>query len=123
LRAEALLASSSSIPFPQHDPPIHKRLFHNLTLGCAGEYFRVARALAPFFPAPTSSNTTSILTTLHFESDGYFSFFLEDYKPDQDFKLFSNSFKLAFQRMPHLEANGHLGSFLNTFGIVFTLKT
>jgi hypothetical protein len=77
-----LLASSGSIPFPQHDPLIHKRLFHNLALGYAREYFWVARVLAPFFPTPMSFDTTSILTTLHLESHGYFSLFLEDYKPD-----------------------------------------
>ncbi len=48
------------------------------------EYFQATYALAPFFLAPTSSNTTSILTTLHLESNGYFLLFLEDYELDQD---------------------------------------
>jgi hypothetical protein len=65
--------------------------------------------LAPFSPTPTSSNTISVLTALHFNSHGYFSFFLEDYEPDQDFKLSFDSFKLAFQRMPHLLVSGFFG--------------
>jgi hypothetical protein len=52
------------------------------------------------------SDTTSTLTTLHFESDGYFPLFFKDYKPNQDFEIVSNSFKLVFQRMPHLSASG-----------------
>jgi len=43
-----------------------------------------------------SSNTTLTFTTLHRKSDGYFFLFLEDYKPDQDLKLSSDSFKLMF---------------------------
>jgi hypothetical protein len=53
--------------------------------------------LAPFSLTPTFSDTTSALTALHLESNGYFSFFLEDYEPNQDLKLSSNSLKLAFQ--------------------------
>jgi hypothetical protein len=65
--------------------------------------------LAPFSPAPTSSNTTSTLTTLHLESNGYFPFFLKDYEPNQDFKLSFDSFKLTFQCMPHLSTSGPYG--------------
>ncbi len=76
--AQALLANSNSIPFPQHDPLIHKHLLYNLALGCVGEYFQVVRALAPFFPTPMFFNTTSILTTLHLESNGYFPLFFKN---------------------------------------------
>jgi len=86
---------------PQYDPPTHKCLLHNLILGCVGEYFRVTDTLAPFSLTPISFNTTSVLTTLHLDLDGYFSFFLKDYEPDQDLKLSSDSFKLTFQRMSH----------------------
>jgi hypothetical protein len=34
-----------------------------------------------------SSNTTSNLTILHLELDGFFPFFQKDYKPDQDFEF------------------------------------
>jgi hypothetical protein len=101
---------------PQHDPPAHKHLLCNLVLGHAGEYFRANRALAPFSHALTSFDTTPTLTTLHFKSNGYISHFFKDYELDQNLELSSNSFKLAFQRMPHLSTNGHLGWFLNTFG-------
>jgi hypothetical protein len=73
---------------------------------CAKKYSRTTRALALFPPTPTSSDTTSALTTLHLESDGYFLFFLEDYEPNQNFELFFDSFKEAFQHMPHLSASG-----------------
>jgi hypothetical protein len=82
LWAQALSASSSSIPFPQHDPLTHKRLLYNLTLGRAGEYFLPTCVLAPFFPTPISSNTTLAFTTLHPESNGYFSLFFENYEPN-----------------------------------------
>lgn len=49
LWAQALVASSSSMPFPQHDPLAHKHFVHNLVLGHVGEYFQVAHVLAPFF--------------------------------------------------------------------------
>jgi hypothetical protein len=62
--------------------------------------------LAPFFPTPTSSDTTSTLTALHPKSNGYFSLFLENYKPDQDLKFSFDYFKSAFQCMPHLSASG-----------------
>jgi hypothetical protein len=93
-------------PFPQHDPPTHKYLLHNLTIGHAGEYFRAACTLAPFSPTPTSFDITSIFTTLDPELDGYFLFFLEDYELDQDLELSSDYFKLTFQHMPHLFASG-----------------
>jgi hypothetical protein len=82
LWAQALLTSSSSIPFPQHNPLIHKRLLQSFAFGRAREYSWVAHALTPFSFAPTSSNATLGFTTLHFESDGYFLLFLEDYKLD-----------------------------------------
>jgi hypothetical protein len=44
---------------------------------------------------PTSFGTTSSLTTLHPKSDGYFSFFFENYKPNHDLELSFDSFKLA----------------------------
>ncbi len=117
--AQALLTSSTSIPFPQHDLPTHKCLFHNLTLGHVGEYFQATHILTPFSPAPTSSNTTSVLTTLHPKSYGYFLLFLEEYKLNQDLELFSDSFKLAFQCRSHLQQMVILGWFLNTFKIFF----
>jgi hypothetical protein len=51
-------------------------------LGHAREYFWVVHVLTSFSPTPTSSSTTSTLTTLHLESDGYFLLFLENYKLD-----------------------------------------
>jgi hypothetical protein len=62
--------------------------------------------LAPFFPTPTSFDTTSTFITLHLELDGYFLLFFEDYKPNQDFELSFDSFKMAFQSMSHLSASG-----------------
>jgi hypothetical protein len=94
------------VPFPQHYPPTHKCLFRNLVLGRAWEYSKTTHALAPFSPTPTSFDTTLTLTALHFNLDGNFSFFLKDYEPNQDLELSSNSFKLTFQRMPHLLASG-----------------
>jgi len=39
LQAQALVASSSLVPLPQHDPLAHKCLnFYSLVLGCVGEY-------------------------------------------------------------------------------------
>jgi hypothetical protein len=122
-QAQALLASLNSIPFPQHDLPIHKHLLRSLTFGHVEEYFQAIRVMAPFFPAPISFNTTSTLTTLHPKSNGYFHFFLEDYEPNQDLKFFflipsnwrSNACHICCQLVI-------LGWFLNTFGIIFTLK-
>jgi hypothetical protein len=51
-------------------------------------------------------DTTSTFTALHPESNGYFLFFLEDYESNQNLKLSSDSFKVAFQFMPHLSASG-----------------
>ncbi len=112
MQAQTLATSLSSILFPQHDLLIHKCMFSSLTLGCAGQY---SHTLAPFFPAPTPFDTTSVLITLHFESNGYFMLFLEYYKLDQDFEFFFDSFKLAFQYMLHLLASGLYGM---TFEIV-----
>jgi hypothetical protein len=82
LRTQALVASSSLMPLTQHDPLVHKRFFRNLVLRHFEEYFRVAHVLAPFSFTTTSFNTTLIFTALHFELDGYFLLFLENYKPD-----------------------------------------
>jgi hypothetical protein len=56
-----------------------------------------------------SFNTTLVLIAVHFESDGYFLLFLEDYKLDQAIELYSDYFKLTFQHMPHLLASGPSG--------------
>jgi hypothetical protein len=74
-----------------------------------GEYSWVARVLAPFFLTPMSFDTTLALTTLHLKSYGYFPFFLKDFEPNQNLKFSSNSFKLAFQHMPHLSTSGPFG--------------
>jgi hypothetical protein len=122
LQAQALATSLSLMPPPQHDPSIHKHLHCNLVLGCAKEYSKATHALAPFSLASTSSNITLVLTTLHFKSDGYFSFFLKDYERDQYFKFSSKFFKLAFQRMPHLLANGLFGMVFEHLQNYFHLK-
>jgi hypothetical protein len=88
LWARVLSASSSSILFPQRDLLIHKHLFHNLTLGCAEEYSQATCALAPFFLTPMSSNTTSIVITLHPKLDGYFPVFFKNYELNHDLKFF-----------------------------------
>jgi hypothetical protein len=90
----------------QHDSLVHKCFLCSLILKCAWEYFRATHAFTPFSPTPMSFNTTSTFTTLHNELDGYFLFFLKDYDLNQNFKFFSNSFKLTFQCMPHLLASG-----------------
>jgi len=59
-----------------------------------------------------SSNTNSTFTTLHFESNGYFSFLLKDYNLNQEINISCNSFKLTFQRISHL-------SNIGIFGMVF----
>ncbi len=74
------------------------------------EYSQVAHAVTPFFPTPTL-----VFTTLHPKSNGCFSFFLEDYKLHQDLKPSSNSFKLAFQCMPHLLWSGPFGMIFEHF--------
>ncbi len=98
--------SKFSVPFPKHDLLAHKHFFCSLILGHTWEHSRIICTLAPFSPTPTSFNTTSILTTLHPNSYGYFLLILNHYEPDQNFKLSSKSFKLAFQRMPHLLVSG-----------------
>jgi hypothetical protein len=42
-----------------------------------------------------SSNTTSTFTILHFESNGFFSLFIKDYKPNQDLELSFNFFTVG----------------------------
>ncbi len=118
LRAQALLVSLNSIPFPKHDLLIHKCLFHTLTFGRVREYSQVVHILAP----STSSNPTLTLITLHLEPNGYILLFLKDYKPDQDLKLLlipsnwhPNTCRIYRQVV-------FLGWFLNTFEIVFILK-
>jgi hypothetical protein len=80
--------------------------FCSLIIKRAWEYFKTTHDLAPFSPTPTSFNTTLTFTALHHESYGYFSFFLDDYRPGQNLKLSFDSFKLTFQCMPHMLANG-----------------
>jgi hypothetical protein len=53
--------------------------------------------------------TTSTFITLHLNLDGYFSLFLEYYKPNQNIELFFDSFKLTSECMPHLLASGPFG--------------
>jgi hypothetical protein len=53
------------MPFPQHDPLVHKCFLHSLVYGCVREYFKATHPLPPFSFAPTSSNITSTFTTLH----------------------------------------------------------
>jgi len=107
LRTQALMASSSLMPLPQHDPLTHKCLLCSLILGRTWEYFRATHTLEPFSPTPTSLNTISVLIALHLNLDGYIPFFLKDYKLNQDLKLSFDSFKLSFQHMPDLLASGH----------------
>jgi hypothetical protein len=78
--------------------------------------------LAPFSPTPTSSNTAPSLIALHYESNGYFPLFFKDYEPNQDLELSSNSFKLAFQCMPHLSMSGPFGMVFQHLQIIFTQK-
>jgi len=82
LRAQTLSANSNSIPFPQHYLPTHKCLFRSLTLSHVADYSQATRVLTPFFPAPTSFDTTSVFTTLHPKLNGYFPFFFKDYEPN-----------------------------------------
>jgi hypothetical protein len=105
LQAQALAISLTSMLPPQHDPTTHKHLFRSLILGHAREYFQTTQVLAPFSLAPTSFKTILVLTNLHLESYGFFSFFLQDHELYQDLKLSSNFFKLAFQCMLHLSIN------------------
>jgi hypothetical protein len=88
----------SSIPFPQHDPPPHKRLLRSLAFKCVGEYFWATHVVTPFSFTPTSFVTTLALIALHPKLDGYLSLFLKDYELDHDFDFqFSyDSFKLVF---------------------------
>jgi len=107
LQAQALTTSSSLMFFPQHDPPVHKCLFHSLVFGSVGKiYSKATYALAPFSFAPTSFDTTSTLITLHLESNGYFPLFLKNYELNQDLEFSFDYFKLVFQCMPHLSPSG-----------------
>jgi hypothetical protein len=94
----------------------------SLALGHVVKYSPATCTLAPFSFAPTSFDITLTFTALHPESNGYFLFFLEDYKQDQDFELSSEFFKMAFQCMLHLSVSGHFGIFFDTFETIFTLK-
>ncbi len=122
MRAQALLANSSSILFPQHDHLTHKHLLCTLTLSHAEEYSQATCVLAPFSLALTSFDTTSTLTALHPKANGYFPFFLENYKLDQEFKFSSNALKLAFQRMSNLIASGLFGMVFECFWDYFHLE-
>ncbi len=104
LWAQALVGNSNFVPFPQHDPITHKHFLCNLVLRCAREYFKTTHALASFSLEPMFFDTTSILTRLCPELNNYILFFLQDYEPNQHLEFSSNSFKLAFQRMPHMLA-------------------
>jgi hypothetical protein len=63
-----------------------------------------------------------LLYVIHLESNGFFSIFLNNFEPNYNFELSTNSFKLTLQFIPHLSIIKKLGWFLNTFEIVFTLK-
>jgi hypothetical protein len=107
LWAQALVISLSSMPLALHDLPTHKHFFHNLILGHVGEYSLVACTLAPYFPTLMSSNTTLVLITLHFELDRFPPFFGRlEVNQNQDLELSFDSFKLTFQCMLNLFANG-----------------
>jgi hypothetical protein len=112
LRAQALVTSLSLVPFTQHDPPIHKHFFCSLIIRHAREYSKTTYALAPFLLTPTSFNITLTLNALHLDLDDYFLLLLKDYEPYQYLEFSSDSFKLAFQSMPHLSAS-------SPFGIIF----
>jgi hypothetical protein len=77
-------------------------LLCSLALGRAREYLWAVHVLALISFASMSFDTTLVLTALHPKSDGYFLFFLEDYKPNQDIKFSLDFFTLAFQCMSHL---------------------
>jgi hypothetical protein len=100
------------MPHAQHDPLIHKRLFHNLVFRHAEEYSRTTSVLASFSLASTSFDTTLTFIVLHPKSNSFFLFFLEDYEPNQDLELSSYYFKLTFQHMLNLSTSG-------LFGMVF----
>jgi hypothetical protein len=61
----------------------------------------------PLHPCPLTQLKLSLHYTLI--SNGYFPFFLKDYKPNQNLNLSFNFFKLTFQHMLHLLANGYYG--------------
>jgi len=90
-------SSNSQMPTSQFSPWVCR------------EYSWVVYALAPFSPAPTSFDTTLILTALHPKYNVYFSFFLKDYELDRDLEFSSDSFKLAFKCMSHLATSSHSG--------------
>jgi hypothetical protein len=92
--------------FPQHDFPTHKHVLHNLVFGHVGEYLQAAHVLTPFLFAPMSLDTTSTFSILHHELNGSFALFLKDYKPNEDFELSFDSFKLTFKCMLHFFASG-----------------
>jgi hypothetical protein len=52
------------------------------------EYFQATCNLAPFSFTPTSFDTVSIHIVLHPKLNGYFLFFLENYKLNHDLKFF-----------------------------------
>jgi len=103
------VASQAQCIFPNIILQFKNIFFHILVFEHVREYFQVIDILAPFSFAPTSSNTSSTFTALHFELDGYFSLFQKDYKLDQDIELSFNSFELTFQRISHLLVIGPSG--------------
>jgi hypothetical protein len=107
---------------PQHDPPVHKHLFHNLVFGHAKEYFKATRTLALFSLAPMSFDMTLVLTTLHLESNGSFLLFLKNYELGQDLELFFIRSNWHSNACPINRQVVLWGWFLNTFEIVFTQK-
>jgi hypothetical protein len=106
LRAQTLVISSNSMPPTQHDLPTHKHFLHSLVLGCVRKYSCATCGIASFFLAPTSSDITSIFTTLHPKWSSFFPLFLEDYKPSQNLEFSFNFFKLTFQHMSNLSSSG-----------------
>ncbi len=78
--------------------------------------------LATFSPTPTSSNTTLVLIVLHLESNGVFSFVLENYELDQDLEVSFDSFKLTFQCMLNLFTSGLFGMVFEHFQNFFHPK-
>jgi hypothetical protein len=101
---------------PQHDPLALKHFLHSLVYGHVKKYSRTTHVLGPFSLTSMSSNTSTLIS-LHLKSNGFFPFFLEDYKLEQHLKLSSNSFKLAFQLMSHLSASTLSKMVLNISGL------
>ncbi len=76
------MTSLSLVLLLEHDPLVHKHLFCSIVFERVGEYSKTTHTLAPFSSTPTSFETTLAFVALHFNLDGYFLFFLEDYELD-----------------------------------------